>query len=35
MMEARVEAVFTSIVQDPEFLTLTAGADGKLSMPRH
>jgi tetratricopeptide (TPR) repeat protein len=33
MMEARVDAVFASIVTDPEFLTLTAGADGKLPMP--
>src|SRR4051812_7149790 len=34
MMEARVDAVFASILQDPEFLALTAGADGKLPMPR-
>jgi tetratricopeptide (TPR) repeat protein len=34
MMEARVDAVFASIVRDPEFLSLTAGADGKLPMPR-
>jgi tetratricopeptide (TPR) repeat protein len=34
MMEARVDAVFASIVKDPEFMTLTAGADGKLPMPR-
>ena len=34
MMEARVDAVFASIVKDPEFLSLTAGADGKLPMPR-
>jgi tetratricopeptide (TPR) repeat protein len=34
MMEARVDAVFASIVTDPEFLSLTAGADGKLPMPR-
>lgn len=32
MMEARVDAVFASIVKDPEFLSLTAGADGKLPM---
>jgi tetratricopeptide (TPR) repeat protein len=32
MMEARVDTVFASIVRDPEFLTLTAGADGKLPM---
>ena len=34
MMEARVDTVFSSIVSDPEFLSLTAGADGKLPM-RH
>jgi tetratricopeptide (TPR) repeat protein len=34
MMEARVDAVFASIVKDPEFISLTAGADGKLPMPR-
>ena len=34
MMEARVDAVFASIIKDPEFLSLTAGADGKLPMPR-
>ena len=34
MMEARVDAVFASIVKDPEFIALTAGADGKLPMPR-
>jgi len=33
MMEARVDAVFASILQDPEFVTLTAGADGKLPIP--
>jgi tetratricopeptide (TPR) repeat protein len=33
MMEARVDAVFDSIVKDPEFVTLTAGADGRLPMP--
>ena len=30
MMEARVDAVFTSLMSDPEFVALTAGADGKL-----
>lgn len=30
MMEARVDAVFTSLMKDPEFVSLTAGADGKL-----
>ena len=34
MMEARVDAVFASIIKDPEFLSMTAGADGKLPMPR-
>ena len=34
MMEARVDAVFASIIKDPEFLSLTSGADGKLPMPR-
>jgi len=29
-MEARVDAVFASIKTDPEFVALTAGADGKL-----
>ena len=33
MMEARVDAVFASIVADPEFLALTDQADGKLPMP--
>ena len=35
MMEARVDAVFASIVKDPEFVSLTSGADGKLPMPRN
>ncbi len=30
MMEARVDAVFTSLKSDAEFVALTAGADGKL-----
>lgn len=30
MMEARVDAVFVSLKQDPEFISLTSGADGKL-----
>jgi tetratricopeptide (TPR) repeat protein len=34
MMEARVDAVFASLVKDPEFLALTAQADGKLKMMR-
>jgi len=33
MMEARVDAVFASIVKDPEFVSLTGKADGKLPMP--
>jgi tetratricopeptide (TPR) repeat protein len=34
MMEARVDAVFASIAHDPEFVSMTAAADGKLPMPR-
>jgi len=30
MMEARVDAVFASLKGDPQFVALTAGADGKL-----
>jgi tetratricopeptide (TPR) repeat protein len=33
MMEARVDAVFVSLRQDPAFVALTAGADGKLPVP--
>ncbi len=33
MMEARVDAVFDSLREDPAFLALTRNADGKLSMP--
>ena len=33
MMEARVDAVFASLKDDPEFLALTAKADGKMQMP--
>ncbi|MCU1286909.1 MAG: hypothetical protein JWO13_3259 [Acidobacteriales bacterium] len=33
MMEARVDAVFASLRSDPQFLSLTKGADGKLPMP--
>ena len=33
MMEARVDAVFDSIRQDPAFVALTNGADGRLQMP--
>jgi tetratricopeptide (TPR) repeat protein len=32
MMEARVDAVFASLMQDPAFLALTKNADGKLPM---
>ena len=31
MMEARVDAVFASLKSDPAFVSLTAGADGKLA----
>lgn len=35
MMEARVDAVFASLFEDAEFVTLTAGADGmQQAMPR-
>lgn len=33
MMEARVDAVFDSLCEDPGFVALTAGADGKLPIP--
>jgi tetratricopeptide (TPR) repeat protein len=33
MMEARVDAVFASLRQDPQFMALTKDADGKLPMP--
>ena len=33
MMEARVDAVFDSIREDPAFVALTSGADGKLPIP--
>lgn len=32
MMEARVDAVFASLIGDPAFMQLTSGADGKLPM---
>jgi hypothetical protein len=32
MMEARVDAVFASLIQDPAFLVLTKDADGRLPM---
>ena len=33
MMEARVDAVFASLYQDPQFVALTSGADGRLPLP--
>ena len=33
MMEARVDAMFASLREDPAFLSLTSGADGRLPMP--
>jgi tetratricopeptide (TPR) repeat protein len=33
MMEARVDAVFASLREDPQFVALTSGADGKLPIP--
>jgi tetratricopeptide (TPR) repeat protein len=33
MMEARVDAVFSSLREDPGFVALTRGADGKLPFP--
>jgi tetratricopeptide (TPR) repeat protein len=32
MMEARVDRVFDSLIKDPDFLALTADADGRLPM---
>src|SRR5262249_356498 len=34
MMEARVDSVFVSLYQDPTFVALTSGADGKLNPVR-
>jgi tetratricopeptide (TPR) repeat protein len=34
MMEARVDAVFASLRQDPQFIALTSNADGKLPLPK-
>jgi tetratricopeptide (TPR) repeat protein len=34
MMEARVDAVFASLMKDPEFIALTSGADGRLPLPQ-
>src|SRR5260221_7139008 len=33
MMEARVDAVFASLYQDPAFVALTSGADRRLPLP--
>jgi tetratricopeptide (TPR) repeat protein len=33
MMEARVDAVFASLMKDPEFISLTSDADGRLPLP--
>jgi tetratricopeptide (TPR) repeat protein len=33
MMEARVDAVFSSLREDADFVALTRGADGKLPLP--
>jgi len=35
MMEARVDAVFASLREDPQFMALTAAADGKLPVARN
>lgn len=34
MMEARVDAVFASLREDPQFIALTSAADGKLPIPQ-
>ena len=34
MMEARVDAVFASLMKDPAFIALTSGADGRLPIPQ-
>jgi tetratricopeptide (TPR) repeat protein len=35
MMEARVDAVFASLREDPQFIALTNSADGKLPIPQN
>jgi tetratricopeptide (TPR) repeat protein len=35
MMEARVDAVFASLREDPQFVALTSAADGKLPIPQN
>lgn len=34
MMEARVDAVFSTLMKDPAFVALTSGADGRLPLPQ-
>jgi len=34
MMEARVDRVFDALMDEPEFMSMTAMADGKLPMPK-
>ncbi len=34
MMEARVDAVFASLREEPQFIALTSAADGKLPIPK-
>jgi hypothetical protein len=34
MMDARVDAVFATLMRNPEFLELTKGADGRLLIPQ-
>jgi hypothetical protein len=34
MMEARVDAVFASLMKDADFIALTSGADGRLPLPQ-
>src|SRR6266852_5629817 len=35
MMEARVDVVFASLREDPQFIALTGAADGKLPIPKN
>ena len=35
MMEARVDAVFASLREDPQFIALTGAADGRLPIPQN
>jgi tetratricopeptide (TPR) repeat protein len=35
MMEARVDAVFAALREDPQFIALTGAADGKLPIPQN